>query len=224
VCAIAAGRLVEHGKSLAAEHFHVEPSQVDYAAGTFRVRDGSRSITLAELARARPGGRSLAVVGEGTFGSTFPNGCHVAEVEIDPRTGTTEIVAYTAVDDCGEVINHAVVEGQMHGALAQGAGQVFGEHAVYDPESGQMLTGSFMDYYMPRAGLLPEPKLGERPTPSKVSPLGVKGMGESGCTASLGALVNAMTDALRPLGVPPLDMPFTPLKVWQAVAGAKGGR
>jgi carbon-monoxide dehydrogenase large subunit len=224
VCAIAAGKLVEHGKSLAAEHFHVEPSQVEYAAGAFRVRDDGRSITLAGLARARPGGRSLAVVGEGTFGSTFPNGCHVAEVEIDPRTGTTEIVAYTAVDDCGEVINHAVVEGQMHGALAQGAGQVFGEHAVYDPESGQMLTGSFMDYYMPRAGLLPEPKLGERPTPSKVSPLGVKGMGESGCTASLGALVNAMTDALRPLGVPPLDMPFTPLKVWQAVAGAKGDR
>ena len=224
VCAIAAGKLIEHGKSLAAEHFHAEPSQVDYAAGVFRVRDGARSITLAELARARPEGRSLAVVGEGNFGSTFPNGCHVAEVEIDPRTGATEIVAYTAVDDCGQVINHAIVEGQMHGALAQGAGQVFGEHAVYDPESGQMLTGSFMDYCMPRAGMLPEPKLGEHPTPSKVSPLGVKGMGESGCTASLGALANAMTDALRPLGVPPLDMPFSPGRVWQAIAAAKGGR
>jgi carbon-monoxide dehydrogenase large subunit len=129
----------------------------------------------------------------------------------------SEIVSYCAVDDCGVVINHAVVEGQLHGGVVQGAGQVFGEHIVYDPETGQPLTASFQDYYMPRAGLLPGIRGAEHPTPSKVSPLGVKGMGESGCTASIPVLVGAVLDALRPVGVTHLDMPLTPAKVWQAI-------
>jgi carbon-monoxide dehydrogenase large subunit len=172
---------------------------------------------LAELARRRP----FSVKGEGTFGTTYPNGCHIAEVEIDPDTGVTDIASYMTVDDCGVVVNHAIVEGQMHGAVAQGAGQVFGEHAVYDRETGQLLTATFADYYMPRAGLLPDIRMAEHVTASRVNPLGIKGMGESGCTASLGALVNAVLDAVRPLGIHHLDMPLTSAKLWGAISAAK---
>ena len=217
VCHIAAEKLVQHGKSLAAEELGVEPSQVSYAGGAFRGPESGMKLTLGELARRRP----LNAVGEGTFGSTFPNGCHIAEVEIDPDTGVTEIVEYITVDDCGVVVSHTIVEGQMHGAVAQGAGQVFGEHAIYDRESGQLLTATFSDYYMPRAGLLPDIRMAEHPTPSNVNPLGIKGMGESGCTASLGALVNAVLDALRPLGIQHLDMPLTPAKVWAAISATR---
>jgi len=219
VCHLAALKLIEHCRALAALELGVEPSQVEYAKGVFRSREAGRSVKLGDL--ARNGG--VSVVAEGKFGSTFPNGCHIVEVEIDPETGTTEIAAYSAVDDCGKVINHTVVEGQLHGGIAQGAGQIFGEHIVYDPDTGQMLTGSFMDYCMPRAGMLREIRTQEHPTTSKVSPLGVKGMGESGCTASLPALANAVVDALRPLGVGHLDMPMTPAKLWQAIRTARKG-
>ena len=131
------------------------------------------------------------------------------------------MVSYHAVDDCGVVINHAIVEGQLHGGVVQGAGQVFGELIVYDPKSGQPLTASFMDYVMPRAGLIREIRGEEHPTTSKVSPLGVKGMGESGCTASIPSLVDATIDALRPLGVQKLDMPLTPATLWHAMKAAK---
>ena len=124
-------------------------------------------------------------------------------------------------DLCGVVINHAIVEGQLHGGVVQGAGQVFGEHIVYDPKSGQSLTASFMDYVMPRAGLIREVQGEEHPTISTVSPLGVKGMGESGCTASIPSLVDAVLDALRPLGVQNLDMPLTPAKLWHAIKAAE---
>jgi carbon-monoxide dehydrogenase large subunit len=217
VCYIAAEKLVQNGKSLAAEALGVEPSQVTYADGEFKGPEPGMKLTLAELARKRP----LNAKGEGTFASTFPNGCHIAEVEIDPDTGTTDIVSYLTVDDCGVVVNHAIVEGQMHGAVAQGAGQVFGEHAVYDRETGQLLTATFSDYYMPRAGLLPEITMAEHATASRVNPLGIKGMGESGCTASLPALTNAVVDALWPIGIHHLDMPLTPSKLWSAIRGAR---
>ena len=217
-CHLAAKKLIEHGKSLAALNLGVEPSQVEYAHGEFRTRDSQRAIKLGDIARAR----AFSVKAEGSFSSTFPNGCHIAEVEIDPETGVTGIVSYASVDDCGRVINHTVVEGQMHGGVVQGAGQVFGEHVVYDRNTGQLMTGSFADYYMPRAGLVSAIRMEEHPTPSKVSPLGVKGMGESGCTASLAALTNAVIDALRPLGISHLDMPLTPAKVWGAIAAARG--
>lgn len=215
-CYVAAQKLIEEGKSLAALQLNVEPSQVQYAKGEFRSDQASNVVKLADLAKTK----TVTFKGGGKFGSTFPNGCHITEVEIDTETGAPEVVSYHAVDDCGVVINHAIVEGQLHGGVIQGAGQVFGEHIVYDPQSGQPLTASFMDYVMPRAGLIRELRGEEHPTVSKVSPLGVKGMGESGCTASIPSLVDATIDALRPLGVQKLDMPLTPAKLWHALQTA----
>jgi carbon-monoxide dehydrogenase large subunit len=220
VCHIAAKKLIEHATPLAAEQLGVEPSQVAYAQGEFKSTASNKKITLGELAAKKP----LSVTGEGKFGSTFPNGCHVAEVEIDPQTGFTEVVSYVTVDDCGVVINHTIVEGQMHGAVAQGWGQIFGENVVYDTETGQLLTGSFADYAMPKAGWIKDITIAEHTTFGTISPLGVKGMGESGCTASLATLTNAVMNALRPLGVPPLDMPLTAHKLWQAISAAKKGQ
>jgi carbon-monoxide dehydrogenase large subunit len=220
VCYLAAQKLIEHGRAQAALELGVEPSQVDYAKGVFRSKESKRSMKLGDLAKSKP----VSLAAEGKFTSTFPNGCHVAEVEIDPATGVTEIAAYYAVDDIGKVINHAVVEGQLHGGVVMGAGQIFAEHIVYDRGTGQLLTGSFMDYCMPRAGLVRGIKGEEHPTPSKISPLGVKGVGESGCTGSLPALANAVMNALRPLGIRHLDMPMTPSKLWHAIDAARKGK
>jgi carbon-monoxide dehydrogenase large subunit len=217
VCHLAAEKLVQNATPIAAELMGVEPSQVSYAGGEFKGPEAAMKLTLAELA----GKRALSAKAEATITSTFPNGCHIAEVEIDPDTGVTEVVSYCTVDDCGVVVNHAIVEGQVHGAVAQGAGQVFGEHAVYDRETGQLLTATFSDYYMPRSDLLPELKMAEHPTATRVNPLGIKGTGEAGCTASLPALVNAVVDALRPLGVSHLDMPLTASKLWGVIAAAR---
>jgi carbon-monoxide dehydrogenase large subunit len=216
---LAAQKLIEQGKALAALELNLEPSQIAYEHGEYRSAHSQRTVKLGDIAKSK----TLSVTAEGKFGSTFPNGCHITEVEVDAETGEPTIVSYCAVDDCGVVINHAIVEGQLHGGVVQGAGQVFGEHVVYDPETGQPLAASFMDYYMPRADLLKSLRGEEHPTSSKVSPLGVKGMGESGCTASMPALVNAVIDALRPLGVEHLDMPLTPSKLWHAIAAAQAG-
>jgi carbon-monoxide dehydrogenase large subunit len=216
VCRIAALKLIEQGKSFAAEQMEVEPSQVDYAKGVFSARGSKKNISLQQLAKVKP----FSVIGEGSVGSTFPNGCHISEVEIDPETGVTRVVAYHAVDDCGNVINHAIVEGQVHGAVVQGVGQILGEEVVYDRDTGQLLTGSFMDYCMPRAGLIPGIHFEDSPIPATNNVLGVKGVGESGCTASMPSVANAVMDALRPLGVKHLDMPMTPARVWRAIQSA----
>ena len=223
VCKIAADKLIEQAKPLAAEELELEPSQVDYSGGAFKARDGDKSISFAELAKKLAGRHPhpMNIIAEATVGSTWPNGCHIAEVEIDPDTGVTEIASYVAVDDCGTVINHQIVEGQVHGGVTQGAGQMFQEEVVYDRASGQLLTGSFMDYCMPRAGLVRDIDVGDHPLPSKLNAIGAKGVGESGCTASLPALANAMTDALRAVGVGHLDMPYTPSKVWHSIQAAK---
>jgi carbon-monoxide dehydrogenase large subunit len=183
----------------------------------FTSKESKKSVKLGDLSKEKP----FAVIAEAAFGSTYPNGCHIVEVEIDPDTGVTEIASYCAVDDCGHVINHEVVEGQVHGGVVQGLGQVLAEHVVHDRASGQLLTGSFMDYCMPRAGWLRGIKGQEHPTPSKVSPLGVKGVGESGCTGSIPAVANAVMDALGTIGVGHIDMPLTPSRVWHAIQGAK---
>jgi carbon-monoxide dehydrogenase large subunit len=151
---------------------------------------------------------------------SFPNGCHVCEVEIDPDTGTVAVVGYAAVDDVGRVMHQTIVEGQIHGGVAQGLGQVLGEHVVYG-ENGQLLTASFMDYVMPRADDLPSLRLGHHVAPCTTNPLGVKGAGESGVAGSLPAGMSAILDALAERGVSHLDMPATPLRVWSALQGRR---
>jgi carbon-monoxide dehydrogenase large subunit len=217
-------KLIEVARPHAAQRLGVADSELRYSEGRFHA--GDRSIGFFELAKALAGREPhpLNTDAAGTYGMSYPNGCHIAEVEIDSETGAATIARYTAVDDLGHVINPTLVEGQVQGGVMQGAGQVFGEHAIYDPATGQLLTGSFMDYVMPRAGWLPDMQVHDHPVPTPTNALGAKGVGESGCSGSLPALVNATVDALRPLGIAHADMPFTPGRLWEAIAAAKGGR
>ncbi len=153
---------------------------------------------------------------------TFPNGCHVCEVEIDRDTGALDIVRYAAVDDVGTVINPLLMIGQLHGGIAQGVGQIALENVVWDRESGQLVSGSFMDYAMPRADDLPSFEMEINEVPTATNPMGVKGAGEAGCVGAMPALMNAIVDALRPLGVATFDMPATPERLWRAMRD--GGR
>ncbi|MBI3045693.1 MAG: xanthine dehydrogenase family protein molybdopterin-binding subunit [Betaproteobacteria bacterium] len=214
-------KLIDLARPHAAAMLAVPEHRLDYEDGRFHA--GRRSAGFLEIARALAGPKPhpLDTVAEGTFGTTYPNGCHIAEVEIDPETGAAAIARYTAVDDLGHVVNPTLVEGQVHGGVVQGAGQVFGEHAVYEPATAQLLTGSFMDYVMPRAGWLRDIEVHDHPVPTPTNALGAKGVGESGCSGSLPALVNATIDALRPLGIRHLDMPFTPARLWQAMRRAR---
>src|SRR5439155_669243 len=149
----------------------------------------------------------------------WPNGCHVCEVEIDPETGAVSLVAYVIADDVGTVINPLTLKGQIHGGVAQGVGQALMEQIVYDPDSGQLLTGSFMDYALPRADTLPDVVVESHPVPTKLNPLGAKGAGEAGTVGALPVVMNAVLDALAPLGVRHLDMPASAERVWNAIRG-----
>ena len=211
------GNLIEHARPHAARALSLPAATLEYRDGAFH--GGEHRISLFDLADSLRGAspHPLDCEGESSSGTTFPNGCHVAEVEIDPATGITEIVAYSSVDDLGNVVSPQLTQGQVHGGVVQGAGQVFGEQLVYDPDTAQLLTGSFMDYVMPRADWLRQIRTDYHPVPTRLNALGAKGVGESGCSGSLPALVNAMSDALRRRGVPPMDMPFTPPRVWAAL-------
>jgi carbon-monoxide dehydrogenase large subunit len=221
VMQIAAKQVVEKGLALASKDLEAAAADIEFTNGTYRIKGTDRAVTLLALAKKYAGTpQALDVKSEGRFGATFPNGCHVAEVEIEPETGIAEIVKFTAVDDAGNLVNHQIVEGQMQGGITQGAGQVFGEHAVYDPESGQLLSGSFMDYPMPRAGLVGGLSIHEHPVPTASNPLGAKGVGEAGVSGSLPAIMNAVADALRQAGVAHFDMPATPDRVWRALRDA----
>jgi carbon-monoxide dehydrogenase large subunit len=221
VLLLGAQELVKKGMPLAAEKLEAAEADIEFVQGHYRIKGTDRSISLQSLAERKPGELDLHY--QNKFGSCFPNGCHIAEVEIEPETGDAEVVSYIACDDAGNIINHQLVEGQMQGGLTQGAGQVFSELAVYDAESGQLLTGSFMDYAMPRAGLVNGIKLVEHPVPTKLNPLGAKGVGEAGVTGSLPALMNAVVDALRQAGVRRFDMPATPHRLWLALRAARAG-
>ena len=222
-----AEKLIEVAKPYAAEKLGAAESELTYGDGAFHVarpssaadNDAARLIRFVDLARALAGPKPhpLSSTAEGTFGVTYPNGCHIAEVEIDPETGSATIARYTAVDDLGKVINPQLVAGQVHGGVAQGAGQVFGEHAVYDRETGQLVTASFADYFMPRAGLLRSIEVHEHSVPTLTNAIGAKGVGEAGCSGSLPALMNAVMDALRPFGLKHLQMPLTPPRIWAAI-------
>ena len=189
--------------------------------GSFRLAFSGRrkivdlSIALTELARRYAG--ELDSRGSIPTPTAYPGGAHVAEVEIDRATGEVEVLRYVAVDDCGRVLNHVLLDGQLHGGIVQGLGQALVEHCVYDPASGQLLTGSFMDYAMPRPEIMTRVELHDHSVPSPTNPLGVKGAGEAGTTGALPAVANAVIDALRPFGINHLDFPFSSARVWKAM-------
>ncbi|HEX9183376.1 MAG TPA: xanthine dehydrogenase family protein molybdopterin-binding subunit, partial [Burkholderiales bacterium] len=211
----AAQEIVQKGLDLAAEELETAKTDLEFRDGEYRIKGTDRKIAITALAMKHPGKLDLDFKERPKVPSTFPNGCHIAEVEIEPETGEVEIVSYLACDDAGNLINEQIVHGQMHGGITQGAGHIFHEQAVYDA-SGQLLTGSFMDYAMPRVGLVGGLKLSEHPVPTKTNPLGAKGVGEAGVTGSMPCLMNAIVDALRQAGVTHFDMPATPQRIWQA--------
>ena len=216
--------VAEKGKQLAAQHLEAAATDLVFEKGKYTVKGTDLSVSFAELAKkyAKAGGpHPLDTTTQIQVSSAFPSGAHISEIEIDPETGTVEIVRYLAVDDCGVVYNHQIVEGQMHGGLMQGIGQVMGEHCVYDPESGQLLSGSFMDYVMPRVDDLKGLRLLDRPVRSPANPLGAKGAGEAGATGAVPCLANAVHDALSTVGVRHVEMPYTPSKIWSAIQAAK---
>ncbi|MGH7396812.1 MAG: xanthine dehydrogenase family protein molybdopterin-binding subunit, partial [Candidatus Rokuibacteriota bacterium] len=216
---------IEKGRAVAAHLFEAAVPDVEFAAGRFRVRGTDRAVGLLDLAARARTLPDLAPDLQGGLDSTakfvspqmsFPNGCHVTEVEIDPETGAVAVVGYAAVDDVGRIVHETIVEGQIHGGIAQGLGQVLGEHVVYD-EHGQLLTASFMDYMLPRADDLPALRVGHHGVPCTTNPLGVKGAGESGVAGALPSAVNAVLDALGTRGGRELDLPMSPARVWAAL-------
>lgn len=213
----ASSDIIKQVTALAADELEVAEADVIFEDGSFKVAGTDVKAPLAKVA-ARLGDRVLT--GDGLFAPqtpTFPNGCHVAEVEIDPETGVVAIEGYHMVHDFGRVLNPLLLEGQLHGGVVQGLGQAMLEHVVYDRDSGQLLSGSLMDYCLPRADDVPFMSLETVETPSPFNPLGVKGCGEAGAAGAPPALMNAIMDALAPLGVAHLDMPATPLRVWEAI-------
>jgi carbon-monoxide dehydrogenase large subunit len=213
-----AREVVKKGLDLAAKDLEVSPADLEFRDGKYSVKGTDLSLSFSDIVRRHKG--ALDTQGGIPTPVAFPGGAHVAEVEIDPDTGVVEVVNYVAVDDAGRVLNHTLVEGQLHGGIVQGLGQALAEHCVYDA-AGQLLTGSFMDYAMPRADMLPRVVLHDHSVPSPSNPLGVKGAGEAGTTGALPAVANAVIDALRPLGIRHLDFPYSPARVWHAIAKAR---
>jgi carbon-monoxide dehydrogenase large subunit len=228
VAAIA--KVIEQGKAIASHALEAATADIEFASGRFTIAGTDRSIGIIELAAALGAGRldlpddapkSLDVkLASEPVPAVFPNGCHVAEVEVDPETGVVEVVKYSSANDFGTVINPMLVEGQMHGGLVQGIGQALREHVVYDAD-GQLVTGSYMDYALPRAADVPSFVTEHHPVPAVTNPLGVKGCGEAGCAGALVSVVNALIDALSEYGVRHIDMPATPQRVWQAIRAAR---
>ncbi len=215
--------LLAKGKAIAAAVLETAEADIEYRAGSFSVVGTDRKISLFDLAarakEMKKGGEipeDLDTKVNAETPLTFPNGCHIAEVEIDPTTGALALAGYAAVDDCGNALNTMIVEGQTHGSIAQGLGQAMMENAVFDNSGGQLITGSFMDYAMPRADDMPAFKDGLHLVPAKTNPLGVKGAGEAGTTAAISAVMNAIADAIPGGAGAHLDMPATPEKLWQA--------
>jgi carbon-monoxide dehydrogenase large subunit len=223
-----AALVIAKGKQAAAHLMEAAEGDIEFAGGRFTIAGTDRSIDIMELSRRLREGKmpedvpSSLDVDHNTKDtpSTFPNGCHVAEVEIDPDTGVVRIVRYTGVNDFGTIVNPMIVAGQLHGGVAQGIGQALMEEVSYD-ESGQPITGSFMDYALPRAEDIPTIAVGDHPSPAKSNPLGTKGCGEAGCAGSMVCIVNAVLDALSEYGIKEINMPLTPERVWRAIQDAK---
>jgi aerobic carbon-monoxide dehydrogenase large subunit len=220
--------LLAKGKAIAASLLETAEADIEYGNGRFKIVGTDRSISLFDLASRAKEMKSRGEIADNLDTKvtaetplTFPNGCHIAEVEIDPATGALSLVSYTAVDDCGRPLNIMIVEGQTHGSIVQGLGQAMMENAVYDKSGGQLVTGSFMDYGMPRADDVPLFKDSIHSVPATTNPLGVKGAGEAGTTAAISAVMNAIADAIPGGAGAHLDMPATPEKLWQACQQAK---
>jgi carbon-monoxide dehydrogenase large subunit len=221
--------VIEKGKQAASEHLEAAVSDIEFGAGRFGVVGTDRAVGILELAAAQ---QARAAKGEGATlldaaevaeikSHTFPNGCHIAEVEVDPETGHVSVPRYIVVDDVGHALNPMIVRGQVHGGVAQGLGQALLERTAYDKDSGQLLSASFQDYALPRATDLPDVEVELIEVPCETNPLGVKGAGEAGAVGSPPALINALVDALADDGVRSIDMPATPEVVWQAISGSR---
>jgi carbon-monoxide dehydrogenase large subunit len=217
---VAAGHtLIARGRELAAEQLEAAPRDIEFRDGRFAIAGTDRSVSLAELAQRQAQKRIRVSATQTPSAPSWPNGAQAIEVEIDPETGVVELARITSVDDIGRIINRTIVEGQIHGGIAQGAGQALWERVAYDADSGQLLTGSLMDYAVPRADQFP-PIASEfdEGVPCKTNLLGVKGVGELGTIGAAPAAVLAVLDALAERGVTQIDMPCTPEKVWRALS------
>ena len=229
----AADKAIERGRRIAARLLEAAAEDVVFRDGRFSVAGTDRGVAFDAVARAAYQPRRLPAGMEPGFSETaaftppavtFPNGCQVCEVEIDEETGAVRVARHTVVDDVGRMVNPMLVKGQIHGGVAQGLGQGLFELLAYDPATGQLLAGSFMDYAIPRADDLPFFDVDSHEVPTQVNPLGAKGVGEAGTVGALPALLNAVNDALAPLGARHLDMPLTPERVWRAIREAKAAR
>ena len=230
---MAADRIIEKGRKVAAHLLEAAHGDIDFADGEFKVTGTDRKLSLKEVARAAfiaarlPPGFEGGLYETATFvpsNDTWPNGTHVCEVEIDPHTGLVQVVSYLVVDDVGVMVNPAGVKGQIHGGVAQGLGQALMEQVVYDRDSGQLLSGSLMDYALPRASDMPPIEVESNAVPTALNPLGAKGAGEAGTVGAIPAVINAVIDALAPLGVTGIEMPATSEKVWAAIQAANAGK
>jgi aerobic carbon-monoxide dehydrogenase large subunit len=220
-------RVIETGRTLAAELLQARPDEIGFADGRFPLRGSNRSVGLGEVARHAQNKDPVGLAETVEYlppAVTFPNGCHMVEVEIDPQTGAVEIVRYSVVEDLGNVLNPTLAQGQIQGGVAMGIGQALGELIWYDGDSGQLITASFLDYQMPRAMDIPHVHLETRCVPTAANSLGAKGVGEAGTVGSLVATINAVCDALAPLGIRHLEMPATPARVWAAIQAAQGAQ
>ena len=229
----AANGVIEKSRQIAAHMLKVEPKDVEFSGGSFKARGSARAVGIFEVARAAQELNDLddalrgPLVAESDVSFTaggYPYGCAVCEVEIDPQTGAIEVVRYAATDDVGRAINPMILHGQTHGGIAQGVGQALWEECVVDPVSGQVITGSFMDYAMPRADTLPSFTTDLMEIPSPSNPLGVRAGGEGGTTPALAAVINAVVDALGEFGVTHMDMPATPERIWRAIQEGQSAR
>ena len=228
----AAAKIIEKGREAASHVLEAAVADIEFDRGRFVIAGTDRAISVTDLARTlrergtkltaeAPESLDITHVSDGPAAATFPNGCHIAEVEVDPETGTASVVKYTCVNDFGTIVNPLIVEGQLHGGAVQGIGQALMEMTVFD-DAGQLLTGSFMDYAMPRAIDVPSFTVADHPAPATTNPLGVKGCGEAGCAGALTSVMNAVVDALATHGIRHVDMPLTPFHIWQALRGANG--
>jgi len=222
----AADEVIERGKRFAAHFMEADAADIAFADAAFTIAGTDRSMPIGQVAQMSfipvglPSELGVGLQGAGAFSSdlpSFPNGCHICEVEIDPETGEAALDRYTVVDDCGTVINPLLAKGQIQGGVAQGAGQALFEDVIYDHDSGQLLTGSLLDYGIPRADTMPAIAIDFSPVPSTTNPLGAKGVGEGGTVASTPTVMNAILDALAPLGITDVLMPATPERIWRAM-------